>query len=175
MKGKKKIIQIGSDSQGNPRNSSANVATEIVLLLLLVLSFLFVCFFFFYFFFLLQEISCHFKIFDWNLFTNLTTISVGQLDASISNVFICAYRAEESTKFSYLENIAREEYDTFEFLSFTVWIIYLCCDNFTYIFHNLGNKYQIVNVIVKMPLNSDINQPIARFGIAASSGCLAAP
>lgn len=51
MKGKKKIIQIGSDSQGNPRNSSANVATEIVLLLLLVLSFLFVCFFFFLLFF----------------------------------------------------------------------------------------------------------------------------
>lgn len=49
--GEKKIIQIGSDSQGNPRNSSANVATEIVLLLLLVLSFLFVCFFFFTFFF----------------------------------------------------------------------------------------------------------------------------
>lgn len=49
--GEKKIIQIGSDSQGNPRNSSANVATEIVLLLLLVLSFLFVCFFFFLLFF----------------------------------------------------------------------------------------------------------------------------
>lgn len=49
--GEKKIIQIGSDSQGNPRNSSANVATEIVSLLLLVLSFLFVCFFFFLLFF----------------------------------------------------------------------------------------------------------------------------
>lgn len=56
-----------------------------------------------------------------------------------------------------MENIVCEEYDIFEFFLFIVWIIYLCYDNFIYIFYNLGNKYKIVNVIVKMLFNSDIN------------------